>query len=48
MVRQLRIEYPGVFYHGPSKGNQRGVYFGIMEEDGKFKEVNRIKAAMAQ
>jgi hypothetical protein len=57
MTRQLRIEYPGAFYHVTSGGNQRGRIFWetvrrlerMMEEDGKLsKELNWIKEAMAQ
>jgi hypothetical protein len=43
----LRIEYPGVFYNGISKGNQRGADYGMTQEGDKLSiKVNRIKAAM--
>jgi hypothetical protein len=45
----LRIEYPGAFHDLTSRGEQRGVYFGMKEEDDKLsEEVNRIIMAMAQ
>ena len=38
MARQLRIEYPGAFYHVTSRGNERKVVFRSKRDREKFLE----------